>query len=183
MKAIPLNVIHVDLETFIYPFITWRKTGMSSSTVIGSVISVSIGPPASYRCGYISLSKVRDAKFYIYVNSYIWYTICRKKHFAETHHFVWKETARKNEESCNFVWYFPWYVYSIIHSNILSLESYIWVILFETCMILNTHICIVINHSATVGITISWIVYWSKFDSIESLYSFHQHLQCTLYIY
>lgn len=40
-----------------------------------------------------------------------------------------------------------------------------------------------INHSATVGITISWIVYWSKVDSIESLYKFHQHLQFTLYIY
>ena len=51
---------------------------MSSSTVIGSVISVSMGPPASYRSGYLSLSKVRDAKFYIYVNSYMEYTICRK---------------------------------------------------------------------------------------------------------
>lgn len=51
---------------------------MSSSTVIGSVISVSMGPPASYLSGYLSLSKVRDAKFYIYVNSYMEYTICRK---------------------------------------------------------------------------------------------------------
>ena len=77
-KKTRYNVIHVGLETFIYPFITWRKTGMSSPNVIGSVISVSMGPPASYRSGYLSLSKVRDAKFYIYVNSYIWYTICRK---------------------------------------------------------------------------------------------------------
>ena len=43
-------------------------------------------------------------------------------------------------------------------------------------MKLNADICIVINHSATVGITISWIVYWSKIDNIDSLCLFHQHL-------
>lgn len=156
---------------------------MSSPNVIGSVISVSMGPPASYRSGYLSLSKVRDAKFYIYVYSYIWYTICRKNTLLKHIISSGKKPREKNEESCNFVWYFPWYVYFSIHSKILSLENYIWVILVEKCRKLNTNICIVINHSATVGITISWIVYWSKIDSIESLYSFHQHLQCTLYIY
>ena len=152
---------------------------MSSSTVIGSVISVSMGPPASYRCGYISLSKVRDAKFYIYVNSYIWYTICRKKHFAETHHFVWKETARKNEESCNFVWYFPWYVYSSTHSKILLLENYIWVILFETCMKLNAEILLLLiirpllalqYHGLFIGRKLTVLKAYIRFISIYNLH-------------